>query len=1423
MQDNQLNTFDGGLNRDADYRTIKPNEYVDALNVNVYSTDRNSSNSISPLKSSALAFDVPEVTEQLQITRLYWIQDVDIEFSMFTASGALVSAFTIAAATNTSWAAFEAAFTAELAGYGYVAQNFDHFGSTQAYFKFEIVKPFIGGPTRVSFLWQVDGVYYDEVVLQEAYLEPTSSNFKYLKPVASYNVEGNLFLFSETEDEDILEFGIATNESGWVYTRIFRTWRFTFPILRNVKIEAVDIRVESVSDDNWAIYFTDNSNKPKVLYVQKSFSEDCVIKWTDTNWLTATDGYLIYNEIDQQTNLQLINNAGVVSYQDQEQSGGSLVSGGYRYTARFGINGTENMTEWSVLTPNVIPVFKTSIDAPSAYIKIQGDKAGTQTTKANVIKVQNCLPNIFNFVELACVYSAGGATSAYIVGRYPVTSDTTYITHSGSEATVELDATTIPEADPVILTAKSLEIKKNRLNIANVTVGIDDDISSVISGASITQGKYEMDGVGRFGDAPAISLTASYLNNTVYDYDSAIVYPFSSAPNLIFANEGLDIYNEYDTTTGVFTKAVSSGSVTINLVINYTTPVSGGLFFIVYKNGSYYFSAGASILTAGSGSIDAMSYLGFRTINLNLGDTLEFKVLWYPSTASTTDSITITTQSYISFANTIASSDFSLTRPGEYQLPSNCATKVGYMLNEKYPFYIRVHYKNGYISSPIYIGMFDNAWNGSDKDLYTTGSSYLYSTYSYYAKINGIDVSSIKNKINGFSIWRGICNPTVLGSGALFLSDELTDDVFNAGFYASIPTSPGAYGGAYSASANQRYYSMFFSHDTRIAKQEAAAGDTVRVMDNPLSLNYTSATYGPNPNILGSYAEYYGEMNTADVNDYTVTDGVYTGFENATGTPNENAPKLNNGGLLYYSPNINTSVYTSGSMENLSLAVSAKIATTSSGGGNDNGIHLAQYIRPLSQQYDTNNVHVVPTGVYINTNLLDSGVIGEIAAFGGDVYTQKNIVRVRYWSTPSAGQVRTSFITYYAQNRINTQLFYNDNTADKTTWNLQGCQSVLSYLFPFTSQEQVVEEQFNYDEGYSAQYPFFQLPYDSSVPQESMFATRIYYSEQKPINSVNDYYRKIKSGQYKDLDSKNGEIAAIRDINNYMVAIQPRAISILPYLSDVAISPQGSTDVLIGSSGVYVQRENIVSTYGTSLQTCVLSGQNSNGNSILYWYSPDFHVLCRYGSDGVKIISDDKMRTYFLAVSGIDKEYDMVMTYDTTYRSVILTYPRIPETLMYSEKINAFTTFTSFQPQRYFQWQNITLAPNPSVSDFNQVHELFGGTGYLEYFGIPSVFRIDISVNKGGVNDKRFIATGLSIGDNYIFTDPTITLSTDGTSFNYTSEGQKRYGNYVAAFKKYVGQQPISQFGVIRIVSDSYIEILGIVSKWRQVFRSLFK
>jgi hypothetical protein len=1422
MIDNQQNIFIGGVDKDTDYRVIKSDRLVGALNAEFMSEEEGRITSVEPMHSSSLAYTIPDVTAQNLRFRITY-GGVSAEHVLQLVNEATgVAILTTPPTIGANMAAVVSTMNTFLNVYGYDIVLFG--SSADPYYVLELENT-TGTFLNISPVWVVNGSDNLAIILQYAYEVDAT-----LSQIGGCNVDNLEFSFSATSNGGISEIGIAKKDSGvWSYTRILRS-----PYLNFLHSEFIDIRVEDIGNNQYAVYYTNNANKPACLYISKTFTTDCVLKYTLTSFAVPTDGYIVYGFELQQTNLQLINNSATVTYSDQLQNGGALLAGSYRYSVRFGINGTGNTTEWSVLTANAIPVFKTSVNNPTAYIRIQGDKSGESTGKANVLFVENAMPNVFNFIELACIYHAELSTVAYIVGKYDVTGDDVLITHTGLEqGTQNLDLGELPQSEPVFLSAKTLEIKKNRLNIANVKVASDENnILAISQGVTITPQKKELVGVGRFSyDSPDF-ITISSENGYAPWNPTQNSPQFGVRIPIVFPNVS-PLTSDYDDTNGRYTCSVS-GDYNFKFGFGITGSASFFLptsFIELVKVSGATTTVLTTVPVLSSGFFDttvsclAGDYL-FLAATFQFDTTVNY--LFTNATSGTGFSVSRLTSSSYAFKD---------TKVGEYQLPENCAKYVGYTVNEKYPIFMKTHHKSGYISSPYYCGIFDNDWGG-DAGLFTNNSpADSYVTYAYYANISNIFISPLRNledPVIGISFWRGICNPTVLGTGVVMPADSFDVDRYMSGFYSSIPTSYGAYGSAVGATDNRRKFAMFFSHDTRINQVEPVEGDTLKTYAPTTVLNNFSGIKSPRvANGLGSYAEYSGYLGALIEEDVTVTDGVYNSFDKAISEVDNTQPQIQSGSLNYR-PNINVKNKASGSMENISIAVDNFIDPNPMVSlGIDNGLYTAQYIRNISNQYDIQSVKIVPTGTYVKIDQNTPAYLNNVQVFGGDTYTQKNILKVRYWSNFNSNDVRTSFITYYGQNKINTQLFYNDNEAPKATWNLQGHLSISDYLFPFLSAEEVVEEQFSYDKAYSAVYPLSATAYNSKLPQQSKYGSRIYYSSQKPVNSLQDFYRKIKPLDFKDIDPKNGDIVRITDINDIIMTHQPNAVTTLPYISDVALSAEDGS-LYVGNGGVYSQRESIVSTFGASFASAVCVGKNRNGNSQAYWLNTVYKKLLRYGYDGIRVISEENnYRTFMLQnVRGDFSENSIQMGFDSSRQSLFSTvFGDTDFSFVFNEKFNAFTGDFKPTPYRYFPFMDSLITPNSYPTLTNEVHELFGGSGYLVWYEftpneITSTFDLEFVVNKQPSVSKRAIAIALNVGEAHSTgASPTMTVSSQSqTSTVNPIDWQLRRGELVVAVRNDAGDAPIvGQWVKFKLSSQQFYRIFASISRFRYASRMAVK
>ena len=111
--------------------------------------------------------------------------------------------------------------------------------------------------------------------------------------------------------------------------------------------------------------------------------------------------------------------------------------------------------------------------------------------------------------------------------------------------------------------------------------------------------------------------------------------------------------------------------------------------------------------------------------------------------------------------------------PAEYQLPQNCANKVGHMLEESYLYGCRVHYTNGYISSPYVLGTGPYTFDieSTDTNVFTNNNTSNLDVYSYALNVSGFSSLSGRDDILGVSIWRALYQPTVLATGVSLPAD----------------------------------------------------------------------------------------------------------------------------------------------------------------------------------------------------------------------------------------------------------------------------------------------------------------------------------------------------------------------------------------------------------------------------------------------------------------------------------------------------------------------------------------------------------------------------------------------------------------------------------------------------------------------------
>lgn len=1243
----------GGVNLDKDPRSFQPNELAYANDNEVFGTVGGQDTSSYPLPSSLEAFTVPALQTQYQFVRFKFdptatSYTIEIRDASGNPIGPTSFTITVASLGSPTVTDFVAAIDTQIAISGHNA-TFDQeddvwftlaiiYGSTPISYSIKEYETTASGTTEIA------------IYTVQEHFNPLSALTAQMKPLQGIQVQNNLFVFSKSFDGQGQEIGYAVlSQNGtWSYTALLVTRQFDFP-----ENEVIEIQAEEINNNQYALYWVTNTGKPKVIYIPTSLASP--LKYTMSNFVTAGEGLFTLESLDEQTNSQ-IQNYGRIEFAEQIQSGGNLEAGTWFYFVASGIN--RNYSEWSPAS-EPIPVFTQTTNSASAGSIIGGDQTPQITGKINRLTISGVDYKVYDTVRVAAMVNQGGGYSAVIVGEFDTQVGNSFeITHSGLEGSlINYDTSALPAVQDVIINAKNVQIKKNRINYANVEVQVEEDLDEIFGSVTLGQVRAELEstGVVSFEANPLFraGVTTPYTSSTV----GPVTINFDNATTDGYFNTG-----SFDLGTDKFT-APSAGDYTIDLgIFQFENGVGsagteiGITQFYVYNDvtGVEYFKfVSPSYINVFTGrSI---------TVTLALNDTIRV-IAYAERKRAGTASYTIVNGT---FGVTKVISDYPVKslKVGEYQVPENVATKTGYMVNENYAYFGRILYNSGYISQWRYIGTYGFYNGGSipstlqDAFLTDTTGTADSKVYSYGLTIDGINVTNFKDTIRRIEIGRAICNPTVLGTGMFIASDGNTGGsggTFTAGLYTGNTNTATTYDTVNNSTSNNRYFGVMLCPDwvTGDTKPQFQDGDYLVVYGSPTALT-TPITAGAGTK-WGAYREFFGAFSplTGNAVAIDIADAAYTEFNTNSRTLRNDTASLYLGASLSIDGSITTLA-----TEGMAMALESRINPISGmfSFAPDYGVYYVQYFRPNANQYTLPDVKVVSCNHFIDISSSSPDILPQQEVFGGDTYTQKTFMKVMYNAkNPDATKsgTLTSFIAFYSQNKINQQMRYVDKTFTNKPFPFG--TTLNDYFFGVYD----AQEQFQIDRGYSWVNPLDQsLPYNPRIPQQTTFKSRIYYSQQKPLNSLEDSYRIILPNDFKDLASKDGEINGLLDVNEVMIALQPFKVSVLPYQSDVGLSAANGS-LYVGSGGVYAQRENPVSTYGAQIKSGILLAQNEAGNSIVYWYSNSANALMRYGADGVKNLSNENgWRTWYLNNSKlVANEFDVVLGFDRNRMAIFTTF-----------------------------------------------------------------------------------------------------------------------------------------------------------------------
>lgn len=313
----------------------------------------------------------------------------------------------------------------------------------------------------------------------------------------------------------VVQYDPNLTSNNWTYTRLIKSKEFNFVLKKQI-----DSYVERNSSLISA-YWVDEYNKPRVLYYRGDYVQDGAINFYNP------EGQYAYDTIDAETRLQITQLPTTFTFTGQDQAGGTIKSGNWRYTYRF-VGESGETTEWSDLS-NPVPVFISATNTnPNA---ISGDDADVTTGKVNNFNVSGIVPNLFKYIEFAGVnYLSANAQLGYIIRKEVLGGVTSIdLKHVGNESYTTIDLGTLNIRPIIYETAKNITAIDNRLTLSNLTVKAQRDFSVWTESWTHTLLKTPITPIGtptnitvlgEYNDPANVYNVVGYMDNETYRFSA---------------------------------------------------------------------------------------------------------------------------------------------------------------------------------------------------------------------------------------------------------------------------------------------------------------------------------------------------------------------------------------------------------------------------------------------------------------------------------------------------------------------------------------------------------------------------------------------------------------------------------------------------------------------------------------------------------------------------------------------------------------------------------------------------------------------------------------------------------------------------------------------------------------------------------------
>ena len=1287
----------GFMDKDTDLAYVSQGNYVDANDIRHRDSSGANFNGVMGINGNTLSVTFPGYSTSSKVFRIYFSVDDIASGAVSANEGSLILTTSAGGVfknetlniTGTNLVNYRNTLqgyfnTLSNAAYGgnFNYTNYTVINATNAYFDLDATG--LGGNNFFVNVLNITSELCQIKCVSE--YNNQSGDFT---AIGSVQLENDLFVFLAGDDVDangksiVSEVGVVyPSGSGYAYTRLLRSIEFGFYQTRNIEasVERIGTQIN--------IYWTDGINSPKVLYLEQELKNttDGLLFFT-TDVTTGKSGRYQFDQIDNQTTFFLENTNSFIDTLTVVSNSGVLTAGNKSYTGRFL---TSDFVKSDFLYPtNPIPLYQENTSNPSL---IHGDDSLTITQKSVSMNLKNIPQGIYKYFEFVVIeYGGSGGILAKIVKRITLEDGATELalTHTGlGEDNIILSLEELFAISSKYTIAQNLKLFDNRIVLSNLNEEVDLNLTS----------------------------WAESIKHSIHE---KFIPGFRVASNPSNSEPGY-AYAEYQVPENVtnYTGYMYNDTYRFGIQVQWKNTKKWSLPYWVDDiriDGSTTNVVGTRRKTLG-GSVTSADPT-FETVTLANHGFEEGQSVIFSSTT-----IGGTAINTIYYVHSINGNTFQLsTNPGPSFNVVNITSNGTGTLNNK---------------------RIDTNLTNADATL----------TKVYHVKFHDIDLEAtiggkkIKNLISSFRFVRAERIPEVLATGYFFYGQTAihptsytTPDGMNA---STIPVS---------ASRGLRNRLFFYSPDMYYGRQvPIAAGDKIKWLEpaeqtNSALISGYSGTSTTATALFQDYSGYFGHpiTNNFQFSEYVIDETAQMDLGQATQL-----------GGVYFATSAQLSSTKTLNYRECQAMLMASTPSAPTISANNLGRVYGQVFRDLggNLKYNSNKElsSYVSIGHYYILDVLTSGTINNVNIFGGDVFNQKSfmLLRMSNYNVSPTGDMGSSF-GFYTQNTSNLQLIsilphdgtftgpgnqfpqqlekQFGGTYTAGTW---GSGVIYwGYQWPEVSNQKVYEKHYDFLNNVFRDYGF-----DVSNKYDGKLPVRIIWSASKILGSLKDDYRVFSPLNYADLDFTLGEISHHDIVDGNLYTWQENSFQ-RQYFRESSMIPGGSgTDIVVGSGSIMGSPGTQLSSIGCSKKWSIVKGKNPNGKDTVYWYNDRFQKFLRLAANGVNVLSDKGMISYFLnngkfvinekyplsgkGVNGVwnDKYFEAIFTFKYTEGVTNKQF-----TVVFDELKNGFICFHSYYPNIYFRYDNTFFSINPSNKKQLYLHDAGAESTFYGSYVAPTI------------------------------------------------------------------------------------------------------